>query len=113
MVSEAVKGFVILTLEFHKDDRYWVGVCRELGVAADGRSLEKLRAHLTDLVRLHLNGLEAIGERERVFQQRGIRFYVNELPNEIEATLPVSDDERLVEAIWLPIEIRQRVPAPA
>ena len=113
MSTETEKGFVILTLAFHKEDQSWVGVCRELGVAANGRSLDKLRAHLTDLVIVHLNGLESIGERERIFEERGIKFYTDDLPSEIDAKLPVSDADTFVEAKRLPIEISRRVPVPA
>ncbi len=70
-----VREFAVLTLEFHKEDRLWVGVCRELGTATDGRSLDRVERELVKLVMLHLNGLEDIGEREHIFRERGIKLY--------------------------------------
>jgi hypothetical protein len=88
-----VRGFAVLTLEFHKEGRLWVGECRELGTATDGRSLDSVERELVKLAVLHLDGLEDIGERERVFRERGIKLYTDQ-PTTIERMVPVSADSQ-------------------
>lgn len=88
--SGSAPAFVFLTLEFHKEGRFWVGECRELGTATDGRLLEKVEAELAKLVALHLDGLEEIGESERVFQERGIKLYTGDAPHEIDLRMPIA-----------------------
>lgn len=91
-------GYVILTFEFHKEGGMWVGECRELGTATDGRSLEKVEAELGRLVALDLNCLEELGERETMFRERGIKLYPVEAPDRIEMSVPVNGANRLVQA---------------
>lgn len=83
-------GYAVLTLEFHKEGGLWVGQCRELGTATDGRTLDGVERELVKLAVLHLNGLEDIGERERVFRERGIKLYTHS-PRNIERTVPISE----------------------
>lgn len=87
-------GFALLTLEFHKEGQLWVGQCLELGTACDGRSIEKVREHLTRLVTLHLNGLEQIGERDRIFKERGIKFYTDGEPSDATASVSLAEAEK-------------------
>ena len=74
-----LEGFVLLTFEFHREGRLFVGVCRELGVATDGRDVLKLSDRLAEMVEMYLNGLEEAGERERVFRERGVVLYTDDL----------------------------------
>lgn len=69
------RAYVKLTLLFHQEDKQWVGVCHELGVSSWGDSFEEAKDALEDLVVLDLNALEDIGERERFFQEHGIKVY--------------------------------------
>ena len=86
-------GFAVLTLEFHKEGRLWVGECLELGTATDGRNLDSVERELVKLAVLHLDGLEDIGERERVFKERGIKLYADH-PTTIERVVPVSAESQ-------------------
>ena len=63
---------VALTLQFWREDGVWIGECVELGTATDAEALETLLNTLPELVTIHLNGLEDIGEREQVFREYGI-----------------------------------------
>ena len=63
---------VVLTLQVWQEDDYWAGECVELGTATDGPSADAVIEELQELVTIHLNGLDDIGERERVFRERGI-----------------------------------------
>ncbi len=88
-----VHGFAVFTLAFHKEGPLWVGDCLELGTATDGRSLDSVERELVKLVVLHLNGLEDVGERERVFSERGIKLYTD-YPMTIERVVPVSAESQ-------------------
>jgi hypothetical protein len=62
---------VVLTFSFRKEGRLWAGECLELGTATDGRRLEKVYQELSNLVVLHLNALQDIGEADRVLALAG------------------------------------------
>ena len=64
---------VLLTLRFQQEDEVWVGVCEELSTSTFHKDLERAYEELIELVALHLNGLEDIGERDRFFKEHGIR----------------------------------------
>ena len=89
--ARQVEGFVILTLTFRKEGRLWLGQCLELGTATDGRSLDQVHDELSELVTLHLDTLEDVGERERFFTEHGIKFYTEELPPR-QLTLPFDEE---------------------
>lgn len=87
------EGFVILTLAFRQDGRRWTGECLELGTATYGRTLKQARDELNELVTLHLDALEDVGECERFFREHGIRFYSDSVtPREAAPLLPPDDD---------------------
>ncbi len=83
------KGFVVLTLRFWTEGKRWVGECVELGTSTFGRSLPQTHDELKELVLLHLNTLEDTGERERFFQEHGIRLYPDTVPAEVQTAVPV------------------------
>ncbi len=88
----------------------WVGECRELGTATDGRSLERVEQELGRLVQLDLDALEELGERERLFMERGIAVYPAELPRHVSMSVPVNGSNWLVQArpIKMPAGWRER-----
>ena len=98
------KQFVVLTLEFWQEDGQWLGRCRELGTATFAATLEQVRAELDDLVTLHLNGLEDIGEAERVLKERGVKLYSDEAPPSVPTEVPTAlGGGALVQASILPL----------
>jgi predicted RNase H-like HicB family nuclease len=103
-------GFVILTLEFRREDGYWLGRCRELGTATDGRSLERVKRELLELVELHLNELEEVGERENVFRERRIKLCTDEvLPAQVDGTIPVAaEDDAMVQVRPIAVRLADR-----
>jgi predicted RNase H-like HicB family nuclease len=68
-------GYVVLTFKFSKEDDRWVGDCVELGTSAFGDTVDEALEVLKDLVALHLNELETLGERRDFFRDHGIKFY--------------------------------------
>ena len=81
---------VVLTLQVRQEDDYWAGECVELGTATDGPSADAVIEELQELVTIHLNGLDDIGERERVFRERGIAVYRTPPERMAVGSVPVS-----------------------
>jgi predicted RNase H-like HicB family nuclease len=87
----AAQRYITLTYEFHKEGNVWVGVCKETGTATSHKSINELEKQLKELVGLHLNCLEELGERERFFKENKIK--IREVkPIEETIRLPVPDD---------------------
>lgn len=97
-----VKGFVILTLAFHKEGKNWVGECLELGTSTYGRIFRKAHDELIEMIALHLNELEATGERSRFFREHGIKLYTDDVPTEVHPAIQV-DSETLIEVHRMPV----------
>lgn len=66
--------YISLTLEIRREDGQFAAYCRELGTATCGDTFEEAHKNIVEAVTLDLNTLEDIGERERVFKERGIRI---------------------------------------
>jgi hypothetical protein len=88
LAHRALKEFIVLTMEFSKEGATWLGFCRELGTATDGRTLLQVEKELMKLILLHLNGLDDIGEREKLFKERGIKVYKRDVPAEVLTEVP-------------------------
>jgi predicted RNase H-like HicB family nuclease len=72
-VKEAI-GHVVLTVEIHQEDGYFVAKCLELGVPSFGDSLDEALHNVMDATTLYLNTLEEDGDRERILGERGIKI---------------------------------------
>jgi hypothetical protein len=94
---DQVSGFVVLTFEFHKEGALWVGRCVELGTATDGRSLEKVGDELAEVVTLHLDALDDVGERQRFFETHGLTLYSPDPPAEVERRIAVGERPHLIQ----------------
>lgn len=68
-------GRVVLTLQFERDGKNWVGTCVELGTSTFSRSIERTQKKLHELIVLHLDALEEEEERERFFEEHGRAWY--------------------------------------
>lgn len=86
------EGFVVLTLEFHKEDDVWLGRCKELGTSTFADTLEEVTEELRELIALHLNGLEQAGEIGRFFSEHGIKYYTLPLRT-VQSEIPLDQDE--------------------
>ena len=71
---KTIAGYVVLTCKFHKEGPQWVGLCEELGTSAFAPTIEDAQKDLKELVLLHLNTLEKVGERERFFTENKIKL---------------------------------------
>ena len=86
-MESSFSGYVTLTLSFEQEGSEWVGVCLELGTSTFADTLEECQVELEDLVTDHLDVLEEVGERERLFQEWGIDVHTDEVPGEFTMTL--------------------------
>ena len=66
-------GFITLTLEVAKEGRQFVSRCRELGTASCGDSFDEALENIEDATLAYLNAIEELGERPRIFREKGIR----------------------------------------
>ena len=67
---------VSLHFEFAREGNKWVGTCLELSTSTYARTRRKVEEALYELVLEHLNLLEESGERNRFFDEWGIRLII-------------------------------------
>ena len=86
-------------LEDDPDGTAFTAFCVELGTASCGDTEDEALKNIAEAITLHLNTLEDLGQRDRVFRQAGI---------EIEETRPprVRDEDHAFE--WGPTEVATR-----
>ena len=70
-----VHAFVVLTEIVEKEGDQFVSICRELGTASCGDTIEEAFSNLEEAIEVHLEALKETGERERVFSERGIEIH--------------------------------------
>ena len=70
-----VQGYIIVNVEFRREEGKWLGRCPELGTSTFGDSLEEVQEALPALIVEHVNLLEEAGARERFFKKHGIPFH--------------------------------------
>ena len=87
------KKFILLTMEFRRDGNVWAGECKELGTAADGDSFEEVIEILKELVILHLNTLEDVGECKKFLREHGVKIH-SQKPISI-SRIPSNNDPNL------------------
>ena len=63
---------ILLTEIVSEEDGQYVSHCPELGTASCGSTIDEAFANLQEAIDVHLNALEEVGERERVFSERDI-----------------------------------------
>ncbi|MEX0785909.1 MAG: type II toxin-antitoxin system HicB family antitoxin [Dehalococcoidia bacterium] len=62
-----------LTLLATDEDGEFVSECPELGVASQGSTVEEAFHNLKDALTTYLRTIENLGERPRIFRERGIK----------------------------------------
>lgn len=68
----AAVAFVPLTLEVSKEGKAFVSRCLELGTASCGDTFEEALANVKEATVEYLNTIERLGERSRIFREKGI-----------------------------------------
>ncbi|MDE0270437.1 MAG: hypothetical protein OXI70_02915 [Chloroflexota bacterium] len=83
-------AYVAMTFEFQREGDQWLGQCLELGTATFGDTVDEVADELADLVQLHLNSLEDVGERERFFERQEIPVFLDRTPQKVTRPLPIN-----------------------
>lgn len=97
-MEKSIEGFVAVTVIVTKEDNQYSSWCPDLDIASCGNTLEEATKNLDDAIELYLNTLEVEGERERVFEKKGIRI--------------VCDDEPIIPTSFV-TQYRQKLPVHA
>ena len=81
--------YIVLTGIFiEEDDGRWTATCKELGTATFGHSLKEAQENIAEMIELHLNTLEEVGERKRFFKENGIVIKTKHPPKSIQINTP-------------------------
>ncbi|MEX2227584.1 MAG: hypothetical protein WEB52_14170 [Dehalococcoidia bacterium] len=85
----ATIGYITLTLEAYPEGKAFVSRCRELDVASCGDTVGEAIEAVRDAVATYLNAIGDLGERARIFTERGIEISKTK-PREVrvESNLP-------------------------
>lgn len=83
-------GWIELTFRVYEEDGQYTGECVELGVASCGDTIDEAFRAICEAAELYINTLQDVGERGRVFAERGVVIHPGEPPD--------TDDEISVRA---------------
>jgi len=85
-------GYVVLTLEFHKEGKKWAAYCKELGTATFGYTLNDAEDELKEAISLHLDTLEDVGERDKFFKKHNIKYHSHKPTANVTTTASINGD---------------------
>lgn len=102
-MTDRKQGYIALTMEFRKEEDGWTGICKELGTAADGDTFEEAIRNLNEMVLLHLNTLEDVGECKRFLADHGIPILKEQClePTQVEIS---PDPDQFINRQMIPLE---------
>ncbi len=67
--------YIQVTFTIHKEGRYYVSKCEELGTASFGETEQEALDNIQDATVLYLNTLEELGECEATLRRRGVSLH--------------------------------------
>ena len=70
----ATRGYISLTLEAFPEGKQFVSRCRELDVTSCGSDVTAAFDNLKDALATYLNAIEQLGDRARIFAEKGIEI---------------------------------------
>ena len=73
--TPAKTGYIVLTLTVSKEGKHYVSECAELGTASFGESFDEALANIIEATGEYLGAIERLGERKRIFGERGITIH--------------------------------------
>lgn len=82
-------NYIDVTTVVEREGNQFVSVCPELGTSSCGDTVQEALDNLREAIEVHLNGLEEVGERERIFEERGIRVVSVSSDSPLEGNLRV------------------------
>ncbi|GAI30600.1 unnamed protein product [marine sediment metagenome] len=97
-MEKSTESYIAVQVIVTKEGNQYSSWCPDLDIASCGNTLEEAAKNLGDAVELCLNTLEEEGEREQVFEEKGIRI--------------VSADEPIIPTSFV-TQYRQKLPVHA
>jgi predicted RNase H-like HicB family nuclease len=87
-------GYVVLRFKVEKDeDGAYVGECLDLDVSSFGATVDEALTATLEATACHLEALDMLGKREKVFADRGIMMFPSIPGDELEITLKAHPGE--------------------
>jgi len=80
--------YVKLTLRFFKEDNQWIGECLETGITTYGDTIDEVQKELPELITLHFNSIEDMGDMEDCLKKNGITLLSSNTPEKIDISAP-------------------------
>ena len=71
-----------LLLDYSTEEDEWVGVCNQLGIAANADTLDETKVILKDLILLQLNGVESLTSIRAYLSENGVTILEPERPRD-------------------------------
>jgi len=87
-----MEGYVVFRFLVEKEDDEFISHCEQLGIVSCGSTIDEALSNLKDAVEVYLNTIEELGERRRVFREKGIRIQRKTKPSEQVARVSVRPD---------------------
>ena len=100
----AANGYILLTIQVEPEGDQFVSTCLELGTASCGDTAQEALDNLREAITVHLSALEEVGERERVFGERGIEVLHPESVAPPDVPTAAEQDEIASRHILVPVE---------
>ena len=99
------RGYILLTEVIEPEDGQFAAHCLELGTATCGDTIEEALGNLREAIMVHLNALEEVGTRGRVFEERNIA--IRQIgAEEIDWPIPLSEAmDKIVRPMRQPIPV--------
>jgi len=94
-MEKSTGDYIAVEVIVTKEGNQYSSWCPDLDIASCGNTPEEAAKNLADAVELYLNTLEKEGEREQVFEEKGIRI--------------VSADEPIIPTSFV-TQYRQKLP---
>jgi predicted RNase H-like HicB family nuclease len=90
MTTSTTGGYITVTLRVFRDEEtnQYVALCEELETSSCGDDLDSAFENIIDATVLYVNSIEKVGERERIFRERGIHIMRGD-PPEVEPEVQV------------------------
>lgn len=102
MQTSSEKNYIILTMIFRQEKDIWTGVCKELGTATDGDTFDEVADALREMVSIHLNTLEDVGECKRFLKEHGVPVH-HKPPQESTKISIQNDPKQFINRQLIPI----------
>ena len=84
--TENTHDFTVeLFLDYGTEEGEWVGVCEQLGIAANADTLDETKEILKDLILLQLNGIEGLTSIYAYLSEHGVTILEPENPGDDES----------------------------